>query len=39
MGGYGSGRRSGQPTAEDGLTLDLGRMLRRGWTQKRLHSL
>jgi hypothetical protein len=31
MGGYGSGRRSGQPTVEDGLTIDLAQMLRRGW--------
>ena len=28
MGGYGSGRTGGRPTVEDGLTLDLGRLLR-----------
>jgi hypothetical protein len=28
MGGYGSGRTGGGPTVEDGLTLDLGRLLR-----------
>ncbi len=31
MGGWNSGRRSGQPSVEDGLTVDLGLMLRRGW--------
>ncbi len=31
MGGWNSGRRSGQPTVEDGLTIDLAQMLRRGW--------
>ena len=33
MGGYGSGRRSGRCTVEDGLTIDLSRMLRRGWVK------
>jgi hypothetical protein len=33
MGGWGSGRRGGQPTVEDGLTVDLGLMLRRGWVK------
>ncbi len=28
MGGYGSGRSGGRPTVEDGLTLDLGKLLR-----------
>ncbi len=31
MGGWGSGRHSGHRTVEDGLTLDLGLMLRHGW--------
>jgi hypothetical protein len=31
MGGWNSGRRSGYPTVEDGLTIDLQLMLRRGW--------
>lgn len=31
MGGWGSGRHSGYPTVEDGLTIDLALMLRRGW--------
>jgi len=31
MGGWGSGRQGGNPTVEDGLTVDLGLMLRRGW--------
>jgi hypothetical protein len=33
MGGYGSGRHGGKPTVEDGLTVDLGLMLRRGWAR------
>lgn len=33
MGGYGSGRHGGRPTVEDGLTVDLGLMLRRGWAK------
>ncbi|MET0531067.1 MAG: hypothetical protein ABW003_22475 [Microvirga sp.] len=28
MGGYGSGRWGGRPTTDDGLTLDLPRLLR-----------
>ncbi len=31
MGGYGSGRTGGRPTVEDGLTVDLPLMLRKGW--------
>ncbi len=31
MGGWGSGRHGGRPTVEDGLTVDIGLMLRRGW--------
>lgn len=31
MGGWGSGRHSGHPAVEDGLTIDLALMLRRGW--------
>jgi hypothetical protein len=31
MGGYFSGRRDGRPTVEDGLTVDLALMMRRGW--------
>jgi hypothetical protein len=31
MGGWGSGRRSGRPVKEDGLTIDLALMLRKGW--------
>jgi hypothetical protein len=31
MGGYGSGGHGVKPTVEDGLTVDLGLMLRRGW--------
>lgn len=31
MGGYGSGRQSSRPTVEEGLTLDLGLLVRRGW--------
>lgn len=31
MGGWNSGRRSGYPAVEDGLTIDLPLMLRRGW--------
>lgn len=31
MGGYSSGRYATQPTVEDGLKLDLGRLIRRGW--------
>jgi hypothetical protein len=31
MGGWGSGRRTGRPVKEDGLTIDLGLMLRKGW--------
>lgn len=34
MGGYGSGRHCGRPTVEDGLTVDLGLMLRRGWAKE-----
>jgi hypothetical protein len=33
MGGWGSGRHGGRPTIEDGLTVDLGLMLRRGWAR------
>lgn len=33
MGGWGSGRHGGKPTIEDGLTIDLGLMLRRGWAK------
>jgi hypothetical protein len=33
MGGWGSGRHGGRPTVEDGLTIDLGLMLRRGWVR------
>lgn len=33
MGGFGSGRHGGKPTVEDGLTIDLGLMLRRGWAK------
>ncbi len=33
MGGWGSGRHGGRPTVEDGLTIDLGLMLRRGWVK------
>lgn len=33
MGGFGSGRQGGKPTVEDGLTVDLGLMLRRGWAR------
>lgn len=31
MGGYGSGRTGGRPTVEDGLTVNLPLMLRKGW--------
>lgn len=31
MGGWGSGRHSGHPAVEDGLTIDVSLMLRRGW--------
>ena len=31
MGGWGSGRRGGRPVKEDGLTIDLTLMLRKGW--------
>jgi hypothetical protein len=31
MGGWGSGRRGGKPVKEDGLTIDLTLMLRKGW--------
>ena len=31
MGGWGSGRHSGRPTVEDGLTIDVARMVREGW--------
>ncbi len=31
MGGYGSGRSGGRPTVEDGLTVNLPLMLRKGW--------
>jgi hypothetical protein len=34
MGGWGSGRHGGRPTVEDGLTVDLGLMLRRGWARR-----
>jgi hypothetical protein len=33
MGGWGSGRSGGRPTVEDGLTVALGLMLRRGWVR------
>jgi hypothetical protein len=33
MGGWGSGRHGERPTVEDGLTIDLGLMLRRGWVR------
>ena len=33
MGGFGSGRMGGNPTVEDGLTIDLGLMLRHGWAK------
>ena len=33
MGGYGLGRTGGNPTVEDGLTIDLRLMLRRGWAK------
>ncbi len=33
MGGWGSGRHGGRPTVEDGLTVDLGLLLRRGWAK------
>ena len=33
MGGWGSGRHGGRPTVEDGLTIDLGLMLRSGWAK------
>jgi hypothetical protein len=31
MGGWGSGRQGGKPLKEDGVTIDLGLMLRKGW--------
>ena len=31
MGGFGSGRYGGRPVKEDGLTIDLALMLRKGW--------
>jgi len=31
MGGYGSGRRGARPAVEDGLTIDLPLLMRRGW--------
>jgi hypothetical protein len=31
MGGWGSGRKCGKPVKEDGLTIDLALMLRKGW--------
>lgn len=31
MGGWGSGRHSNHPVVEDGLTIDLGLMVRGGW--------
>ena len=31
MGGYGSGRQNGRPTVEDGLALDLAKLLRDGF--------
>lgn len=34
MGGYGSGRSGGRPTVEDGLTLDLYKLLRDGLIHK-----
>ena len=33
MGGFGSGRSGGRPTVEDGLTIDICMMLRRGWVK------
>lgn len=33
MGGFGSGRHSGWPTVEQGLTLDLARLIRKGWVR------
>jgi hypothetical protein len=30
MGGYGSGNRGGRPTIEDGLVLDLNKLIRDG---------
>ena len=33
MGGFGSGRDGGRPTVEDGLTIDIALMLRRGWVR------
>jgi hypothetical protein len=33
MGGWNSGRHSGYPAVEDGLTIDLPLMLRRGWVK------
>jgi hypothetical protein len=33
MGGWGSGRHGGRPAVEDGLTVDIGLMLRRGWAK------
>ncbi len=33
MGGYGSGRHGGRPTVEDGLTINLALMFRRGWVR------
>jgi hypothetical protein len=33
MGGWGSGRHSGHPAVEDGLTIDLALMLRRSWVK------
>jgi hypothetical protein len=34
MGGYNSGRSGGRPTVESGLTIDIARMLRKGWIQE-----
>ena len=31
MGGWGSGRSSGRPLKEDGTTIDLALMVRKGW--------
>jgi hypothetical protein len=33
MGGYGSGRHGGRPTVEDGLTINLALLFRRGWVR------
>lgn len=38
MGGYGSGRHSRRSTVEDGLTINLGLMFRRGWIKDGVQS-